>query len=74
MNNSGNDISYDSDNSGTTTPAARYYTGRSRSYDFGVNVVDKGNDVYADVGSNNTVIEAGLQNLTQDVASCLFAF
>ena len=26
------------------------------------------------IGSNNTVIEAGLQNLTQDVASCLVHF
>ena len=27
-----------------------------------------------DIGSNNTVIETGLQNLTQDVASCLVHF
>ena len=26
------------------------------------------------IGSNNTVIETGLQNLTQDVASCLVHF
>jgi hypothetical protein len=26
------------------------------------------------IGPNNTVIEAGLQNLTQDVASCLVHF
>jgi hypothetical protein len=26
------------------------------------------------IGSNNTVIETGLQNLTQDVASCLLHF
>jgi len=26
------------------------------------------------IGSNNTVIEAGLQNLTQEVASCLVHF
>ena len=27
-----------------------------------------------DIGSDNTVIETGLQNLTQDVASCLVHF
>ena len=27
-----------------------------------------------DIGSDNTVIETGLQNLTQDVASCLAHF
>jgi hypothetical protein len=27
-----------------------------------------------EIGSNNTVIETGLQNLTQDVASCLVHF
>jgi len=42
--------SYDSDNSGSydARRSGSFYTGRSRSYDSGVNVVYKGNDVYAD--------------------------